>query len=214
MLNKKGLFMKLNSLLTLVVLVLTLVLFSGCAKAPVQELEAAKAALESAVKAEANIYAADAYKALNDSLDAAQAEIQTQDAKFGLFRNYDRVKTMLEGVTGAAAGLVQTAAVNKEQVRAEADTLIKQATSAIDLAKKKLAKAPRGKEGKMIMMAFENDLQTISTELAAATQSQDQGQYMTARDKAKTVLDQVNKMIEDLQNAATMKARITSMSNN
>ncbi len=182
------------------------------AKAPVQELEAAKAALESAVKAEANIYVADAFKAVNDSLEAAQAEIQAQDAKFGLFRNYDRVKTLLEGVTNAAAGLSQQAAVNKEQVRAEADTLIKQATAAIDLAKKKLAKAPRGKEGKMVIMQFQNDLQTIASELTVATQSQEQGQYMVARDKAKTVLDQVNNMIAELSNAAAMKAKITSMS--
>jgi len=205
--------MKLNTMLTLVVMLLTLVLFSGCAKAPVQELEAAKAALEGAVKAEANIYAADAFKAVNDSLEAAQAEIQTQDAKFGLFRNYDRVKTLLEGVTNAAAGLGQQAAVNKEQVRAEADTLIKQATAAIDLAKKKIAKAPRGKEGKMVMMQFQNDLQTIASELTVAAQSQEQGQYMVARDKAKTVLDQVNNMIAELGNAAAMKAKITSMSN-
>jgi len=201
-------------MLTLVVVLLTLVLFSGCAKAPTQELDAAKVALENAVKAEASVYAADAYKALSDSLEAAQAEIQTQDAKFGLFRNYDRAKKLLEGVTTASAEVAQQAAVNKEKVRVEADTLLKQAASALELAKKKLAKAPRGKEGKMVMMTFQNDLQTLASELTAATQSQAQGQYMVARDQAKTILDKVNGIITELQNAVTKKAAITTKSMN
>jgi hypothetical protein len=204
--------MKLNTMLTLAVVVLTLVLFSGCAKAPTQELDAAKAALESAVKAEANVYAADAYKAVNDSLEAAQAEIETQNAKFGLFRNYDHAKKLLESVTTTAAEVAQQATVNKEKVRAEADTLIQKAASAVEMAKKKLAKAPKGKEGKMVLMTFQNDLQTLESELNVAKQSQEQGQYMAARDKANTVLEKANGMITELQNAMTKKATITKKS--
>jgi hypothetical protein len=204
--------MKLSTMFTLVVMMLTLVLFSGCAKAPTQELDDAKAALETAVKAEANVYAAEAYKAVSDSLEAAQAEIETQNSKFGLFRNYDRAKALLEGVKSASAEATQQAAVNKEKVRAEADTLIQQAVITIELAKKKLAKAPKGKEGKMVMMTFQNDLQTIESELNVAKQSQEQGQYMVARDKAKTVLDQTNNLITELQNAVAKKATITKKS--
>jgi len=206
--------MKLNTIFTLLVLALTLALFSGCAKAPTQELADAKAALETAVKAEANVYAAEAYKTINDSLEAAQAEIQAQDSKFTLFRNYDRAKAMLEVVKTASAEAVQQTAVNKEKVRAEADTLIQQATAAIEQAKKKLAKAPRGKEGKMVMLTFQNDLKTLEAELNMAKQSQEQGQYMVARDKSKSVLDQVNAMITELQTAMTKKATITKKSTN
>lgn len=206
--------MKLNTIFTLLVLALTLALFSGCAKAPTQELADAKAAVEAAVKAEANVYAAEAYKTVSDSLEAAQAEIQAQDSKFSLFRNYDRAKAILEVVKTTSAEASQQAAVNKETVRVEADTLIQQATTAIEQAKKKLSKAPKGKEGKMVMLTFQNDLKTIEGELTVAKQSQEQGQYMAARDKAKTVLDQVNAMIAELQNAMTKKATLTKKSAN
>jgi len=56
-------------------------LLLGCAKAPQQEIVAAKASVEAAQAMKADVFAADQYAAAKGFLDAAMAEVTTQNAK-------------------------------------------------------------------------------------------------------------------------------------
>ena len=60
----------------------------GCAKPPQAEIDAAKAALESA-RAEASEYAPEAFSAAEDAMANLETELKTQEEKFALMRRYE-----------------------------------------------------------------------------------------------------------------------------
>ena len=85
------------------------VLFTGCAKVPQAEIDAAQGAI-SQVKAEgATLYASETFIALEDSMNATMEMISAQDAK--LFKNFDAPKEGLKSILLMA-----------EQVKAETQT--------------------------------------------------------------------------------------------
>ncbi len=93
-----------NYIRVFMLVALLAMLFAACAKQPTQELDQAKASLEAVPKAEADIYAKDEFKKLNDDLTAAQDEINTQSKR--LFKKYGRAKEMLAKIKTDADALV------------------------------------------------------------------------------------------------------------
>ncbi len=199
--------MKVRSFVKLAGLVLVLTFVFGCAEAPKQEVTDAQAALDAAKAAEAHLYAGDQFKALQDSLDAATAEIQQQDAKFALMRNYDRAKALLLSVVNSAEGVKQAAAANKEAVKAEADTLQKQLVASIAAAKELMKKAPKGKEGRAALEMIQNDINTLEASIAEIGNAFNGGDFLGARDKAQAAVTKINSIIEELNNAISKTRR-------
>ncbi len=199
--------MKVRSFMKLVGAVLVLAFVFGCAEAPKQDIEAAQAALQAAKAAEADRYAADQFKAVQDSLDAAMAEIQQQDSKFALMRNYDRAKAMLQSALTAANAAAQAAATNKEAARVEADTLKKQLEGSIAAAKELMKKAPKGKEGRAALEMIQNDINTLEASVAEITNAYSSGDFLTAKDKAQAGVTKINSIIEELNNAIAKTKR-------
>jgi hypothetical protein len=200
--------MRLKMLVPLVV-VCVLMLVAGCAKAPQTEIDAAKAAVEAAKTAEADRYVADQFNAAKDSLDAAMAEIDQQNAKFALTRNYDKAATLLQSAIATANAAAAAVAANKEQVNIEATDLIAQALTAVTDAKALMAKAPKGKEGKAALEAIAADLAAVEASVTGAGAAQTSGDFLTARDKAKAALDKANSLKEELQQAISKKKSLS-----
>lgn len=186
-----------------------LALAVGCAKVPQQEMDAAKAAIEAAKTAEADRYAADQFNAAQDSLDAAMAEVDQQNAKFALTRNYDKAAQLLKSATDAANAAAAAVAANKEQVKTEATDLLAQAQTAVSDAKALMAKAPKGKEGKAALEAISADLSAVETSVGEASTALTNGDFLTARDKAKAVLDKANSLKDELQQAISKKRMLS-----
>lgn len=199
--------MKVRSLVKLASAALVLAFVFGCAEAPKQDMEAAQAALQAAKAAEADRYAADLYKAVQDSVDAAMAEVQQQDSKFALMRNYDRAKAMLVAASAAAAQAQEAAAKNKEAAKAEADTLSKQLTASIASAKELMKKAPKGKDERAALEMIQNDINTLEASAAEITTAFNAGDYLTAKDKAQAAVTKINSIIEELNNAIAKTKR-------
>lgn len=185
--------------------ILMLVLVSGCAKAPQQELDAAKAALETARQAEADVYLADEFKAAQDSLNAAITEIETQNSKFALTRNYNKAKNLLLAATNLANDLNSRVAAKKEEVKAQAEQLKTELETALTDAKALLKKAPKGKEGKVVLEAIQSELTAVETSLADATNLLTTGKYMAAKDKLNAALQKVNQIKDELNQAIAKK---------
>ncbi|HEX9654003.1 MAG TPA: DUF4398 domain-containing protein [bacterium] len=196
-------------MLLLLVTVFFMALVIGCAKAPQQEIDAAKAALDAAKTGEADRYAADEFNAAQDSLDAAMAEIDQQNAKFALTRNYGKAAQLLKSATDAANAAAVAVAANKEQVKTEATDLVGQAQTAVSDAKALLAKAPKGKEGKAALEAIQADLSAVETSLGEASTALTNGDFLTARDKAKAALDKANSLKDELQQAISKKTMLS-----
>jgi hypothetical protein len=191
---KGGFFMKQLFRLLIIGLIGAFVL-AGCAKAPTQEMNDAKAAIEAVNNADSQTYAKDELAKVQSDLDAANAEVKTQDAKF-LFKNFDKAKQMLAAVKTEADNVKAVAAQKKEAAKQAAIAAQGEAKAAIDAANALLAQAPTGKETKADIEAFKADLTGLSDSLAGLQQSIDQEKYADAS-----------------ANAATIKGKATDVSN-
>jgi len=180
-------------------------LLSGCAKAPVQEQNDSKAAVEAATNVDTQTYAKDALAKLQGDLDAANAEVKTQDAKF-LFKNFDKAKTMLTAVKTDAEAVKAEAAKKKEEAKQAAIAAQADAKKAIDDATALLAQAPTGKETKQDIEAFKADLTGLTDSMAGIQQSIDAEKYADAssnaaaiKEKAANVASQITAALEKVK---------------
>ncbi len=203
--------MRIKFFLTLLT-VCMLAFVVGCAKAPQEAIDAANAALEAAKSAEADRYATAEYSAAKDSLDAANAEVEKQNSKFALFRNYGDASRILQSAVNAANAAASAAATNKEQVKAEAEQLMAQAQTAVTEAKGLMKRAPRGKEGRAALDLIQSDLSAVETQLSEAGSAMTSGDFLTARDKSKAALDKVNSIKDELMQAIGKKKMMTTKS--
>lgn len=114
-----------------------IMMFIGCAKPPEAEKAAAKAAMDAAVTAGADKYAAADFKTAQSTWDASEAQMNDkkyEEAKQG----YVSAKTAFEKAAGAAA-------VGKKAMTDEANA----AVAALEDGWKNLAAAAKGAEKKM-----------------------------------------------------------------
>src|SRR3990172_8443470 len=97
---------KSRSLSKLVLVVIVTVFFFGCKEAPQMQIDAAKATLDSALTAGANLYMVAEYNALQDSFNVAIENVEKQNSKFSLLRNYSKSEAQLVTVKEMASKLI------------------------------------------------------------------------------------------------------------
>jgi hypothetical protein len=170
----------------------------GCSKAPQQELNAAKAILDSAAVMEADKYMPADFSAAQDSLNAAMVEIEKQKSANLLARNYDRAKSLILSATTAARHAQIQAPEEKRKVKAAVDTLLTKANAMVGEANALLAKAPKGKEGKAALEAIGNDISTVKASLSDAQALSDKGDLVSARDKANAGISKLDSIKAEL----------------
>jgi hypothetical protein len=179
-------------------------LFSSCAKAPTQAIDAAKAAIDAASKEGAAVYAADELKKLNDDLQAAMDEVNTQNKKF--FKKFSTAKEMLAKVQADADALKATIPAKIEAAKNAAIQAQTEAKAALDEAKALLEKAPMGKGTKADIMAMKADLAGLETSFAEIQTSIDSADYFGASAKAATIKEKAT-VISDQVKAAIEKVK-------
>jgi hypothetical protein len=174
-------------------------LLASCAKAPLQDVDAAKAALQSAKDAEAERYVSGQYMDAKDSLDVALAEVEKQNAKFAWFRKYDDAKSMLQTAISNANAAKNSAVAEKDKVRKEAEDTLLQAQAAVASGRDLLTRAPKGKGERAAVEAIKADLDAVETSFAEVSNAITQGELMSARDKARASLDKANSLNDELK---------------
>jgi hypothetical protein len=174
-------------------------LFFACASAPKEEIAATQTAIQAAQTDDVRTYAEESLKDATDTMAKATAEVQTQDEKFALSRDYKAASDLLKQAKEKAAKAVTDAQANKAKAKADADVLITSLAPMLADAKKALATAPRGKDTKAELEAMQSDLKSAEEALTAATQAMSQekykdalGQANTAKAKAGGIIEQVN----------------------
>lgn len=186
-------------------LILLLALVIGCGKAPQQAVDAAKAALESAKQSQADRYLADEFKAAQDSLNAAMAEIEAQNSKFALTRNYGKATNLLAAATSSFNLIASKVDAKKEEVRIETQQLFIDLQNGLKDAKDLLKKAPKGKEGREVLEAIRDELATVESSLLEVTELTNKGDFMSAKDKLMAGLQKVNSIKDELNQAIAKK---------
>lgn len=185
-----------------VTFVVAIALFAGaCAKPPTEAVDAARAALDAAQVNEADRYVSDMYLAAADSFSLAQTEIETQNAKNALTRNYDRAAALLAFVSETAAQAQTQVATAKEAVRVSNEELFVQVDAAIAQANELLSKAPRGKDGAVALASIREDVVLTGGSIEEARAAQAAGDFLRARDVAQSAFERANGLIEELNTA-------------
>lgn len=198
---KKNLFMSLAAMFAMVVM------FSSCAKLPEAEIANAKAAVEATKATEADRYVPAEYRALQDSLNVAMTEIETQNSKFALLRSYKKANVMLSNVVTLSNTVKENAAVRKEEVKNQAQQSLAEATTLVAEVKELITKAPKGKEGKEALEAIQNDLALVEASLAEVSTLINNGDYLTAVDKVKAAGEKAASLKAELEEAIAKKTR-------
>jgi hypothetical protein len=193
--------MKKASVLITIAGILFSILMSGCAKAPDQELSAAKSILDSAHLAEADKYVAPEFAAAQDSLNAAMAEIEKQKSANALTRNYDRAKALLASATATAQDSRMKTQEAKQKIRKEVDTELTKATAMVAETKELLAKAPKGKEGKAALEAIKGEIATVETWISEAQTMRTNDNLIEAGGRANAGVEKLDSIKVELTTA-------------
>jgi hypothetical protein len=114
----------------------SLVLFTGCAKPPTQEVESAEKAIADAKKAEVNLYVQDIFAKAENSLKQAKELITQKKYKEAKAAAEEAAKSALEGLTQVAPNKLKMKEEAAQKISA-AETLIKEVK---DLASKAIKK--------------------------------------------------------------------------
>lgn len=182
-----------------VVLVLAIAVALIACKQPTDQINNAKAAIESATKAGADKYAVDESKKLDADLKAAMDEVATQDKKF--FKKFGPAKEMLAKVQTDADALKAALPAKVEAAKNLAVSLQGEARKGLDAAKALLDKAPKGKGTAKDLEALKGDLAGAETAFADIQKAIDVQDYIAAQDKAKSVSAAAAKVAEQVQAA-------------
>jgi hypothetical protein len=196
--------MKNKVLMGLAAIAMVAVLAS-CGKKPQAEIDATNAAIEAAKTAEADVYVAAEFTALQDSMSAVMADITAQESK--LFKKFGPAKEKLAATLALANQVAANAAVKKEEVKKEAEGLLTSIKAVIEENAKLLPKLPRGKEGAEVINQIKADLATVDTSVVEAQGMFDKGAYMDALNKIKAANDRAVSLNNEIKEVLT-KARI------
>jgi hypothetical protein len=209
LLNKQSIkkFRKMKNKVLMGLAAIAMVAFlSSCGKVPQTEIDATNAAIAAAQAAEANVYVPAEFTALQDSMNAITAAVETQKSK--LFKKFGPIKEKLASTLTLANTVAANAATKKEEVKKEAETLLNDIKAVIEDNGKLILKAPRGKEGAAVIEQIKADMATINTSVADAQGLYDKGAYMDALNKIKAAKEKADGINTELKEAiAKVKKR-------
>jgi hypothetical protein len=177
----------------------------ACAKEPTDALNAARSALDAAKTAGAPDYAPEALAAADTAAAALDAELKAQTEKFALTRSYSKAAELAAAAKSAADQAAAAAVAGKEQMKAEATTLIAGVRGGVDAAKQALAKAPRGKGSATDLEAMNADVAGVEAALGEMDSAMAAGNYRDAKVKAEAAKATLDKIVADVQAAIDAK---------
>jgi hypothetical protein len=176
-------------------------LIVGCSEAPQTQMKASTDAMQQAQLAEAVQYAPAAFQMAQDTMNAAQVEMQKQDSKFALFRRYGKSAELFTTAQRLAERATADAQTAKEQVRKEDSALVVQIDALMVTAKDALAAAPKGKGTRADLELIKTDLTSTEQAYVAAATEYTNGSYLTAKTKLEAVVSQLNRIIGEIDAA-------------
>ena len=174
-------------------------MLSSCGKVPQAEIDATNAAIAAAQAAEANVYLPAEFTALQDSMNAITAAVEVQKGK--LFKKFGPVTVKLDETLAAANQVTANAAVKKEEVKKEVETLMTEIKAVIEENVALMKKAPRGKEGAAVLEQIKTEMATIEASVAEAQGLYDKGAYMDADNKVKAAKERAVGINTELKEA-------------
>jgi hypothetical protein len=177
-----------------------LLLVTGCAKPPTEQIEAAEKAVKEAQQSGAATYTADEYAKLEGTLAALKKEVGDQDGKFALFRDYGKAEQLAASAKADGERVKTEAAKKKEEVKAAALQAQQVAQEGVKSTLDLVAKAPVGKD-RAALEAIKNDVEALKASLNQVQIAIDKEDYPAAQTQAKTIHEKSQAVSAEIQNA-------------
>lgn len=177
----------------------TVFLFTGCSKVPQEEINSAKAAIDSARAVQADVYSKLLFRQAQDSLNAALRDIEKKKNGVPIPGMYEMEKTRLVAAGNLALTARGSAVNSKKKVCKEADSLLVEVRTAVEEATMLLSLSFKGKAGKALRDSFQTELNTIETGIKQASTAFVINDFLTARDKARGELLKVDSITNELK---------------
>jgi hypothetical protein len=177
----------------------------ACAKEPADAISSARSAMEAAKTAGAADYAPTALASAETAQAALDAELKAQSEKFALTRSYTKAAELAAAAKTAADSASAAAVSGKEQMKAEAATLIAGVRGSVDAAKQALAKAPKGKGSAADLEAMNADVAGVEASLGEMDAAMAAGNYKDAKVKAEAARATLDKIMADVAAAIAAK---------
>ena len=178
----------------------TLILISGCAQPPVDQINAAEQAVKDAQQSGAATYVANDYAKIEGLMAALKKEVADQDGKFALLRDYGKAE-QLAATTKTEAERVKADATKKMEEAKAAATQAQQAAqevvkSTLDL----VAKAPAGKD-RAALESIKTDAEALKVSLNDVQMMLDKADYLGAQTKAKAIQEKGQAVSKEIETA-------------
>jgi len=188
---------KLNVLL--LITFATLLLFVACASEPTQEINDAKAAIDSAAAEGATTYCSEDLGKLNERYTAALENAKTNTGK--MFKSNQEAKDLLVQIKTDAESLKATVPAKKEEAKSKAVNALSEVKTVTEETKVLVENAPTGKDSQAEIEAFKADLAAIE-EAITATQGQiDAENYLGAVESCPAMMEKINSISEQVKTA-------------
>jgi len=194
--------LEMKSIYAVLVLALgSCLLMAGCASAPTEEIDATKNVISSIQNEEVSAYAPESLKSAEDAMNSALVEVQAQDEKFALTRDYKQAAALLKSAKDMAEKAKTDAQMNKAKTKAEAEAAVVALPAMLIEAEELLAKAPKGKDTKAELEIMKGDLQLAQDASVEAQNAISSERYLDALAKANTARDKATVIIEQVKAA-------------
>jgi hypothetical protein len=152
-----------------------LLLISGCAKPPTLEIDAAKAAIQAAKAAEADVYAASEFGAAQKALADAEAKVTGKE--------YELAKTAAIQAKEKADAAKSAAGPEKAKAKAGAEEALTQAKAEVAGVMEQIANAPK----KADLGTLKSDLEQVEQGISEADAAYNREDYKGAASKAEII---------------------------
>jgi hypothetical protein len=172
---------------------------SSCGKVPQAQIDSTNAAIEAAKTAEAAVYVPAEFAAVQDSMKVIMADVEAQKSK--LFKKFGPAKIKLDATLALANQVAANAAVKKEEVKKEAETLLTEIKGVIEENGTLMKKAPKGKEGAAVLEQMKTEMTTIEASVVEAQGAYDKGAFMDALNKVKAAKERAVGINTELKDA-------------
>ena len=181
-------------------LALAVLLVTGCAKPPAEQIEAAEKAVKEAQQSGAATYSAQEYAKLEGTLAALKKEVGDQDGKFALLRDYGKAEQLAASAKADGERVKTETAKKKEETKVAALQAQQVAQDAVKSTLDLVAKAPVGKD-RAALEAIKNDAEALKSSLNQVQIALDKEDFPAAQAQAKAIHDKSQAVSAEIQNA-------------
>jgi hypothetical protein len=180
-----------------VFLVALILVVGGCARAPQQQVGEAEQALRTAESQGAEQYAPEELARAREAMEQLRAELQEQEGRFSLLRNYNRAQSLAREVVNAAQEATTRAAAATARLRSEVSGMIDEARASLRTAREGV-----GRVAGALRASLQSRLDAAESRIAQAEAGLDQGGFDEARRNAAAAREEIRGVLRELERIA------------